>query len=50
MTDALNTGNPVAEMLSDAKVTAANLEYFAGLIPMLKGETIPQTVDTFHYT
>ncbi|KAL2014194.1 hypothetical protein VTN00DRAFT_1719 [Thermoascus crustaceus] len=50
MVDALNTGNPVAEMLSDAKVAAANLEYFAGLIPMLKGETIPQTDDTFHYT
>ena len=48
--DALNTGNPVAEMLSDANVAAANLDYFAGLIPMLKGETIPQTDETFHYT
>ena len=48
--DAINTGNPVAEMLSDAKVAAANLDYFAGLIPMIKGETIPQTDDTFHYT
>ena len=48
--DALNTGNPVAEMLSDANVAAANLDYFAGLIPMLKGETIPQADDTFHYT
>jgi betaine-aldehyde dehydrogenase len=48
--DALNTGNPVAEMLGDANVAAANLDYFAGLVPMLKGETIPQTEDTFHYT
>lgn len=48
--DALNTGNPVAEMLADANVAAANLDYFAGLIPMLKGETIPQTDETFHYT
>lgn len=48
--DALNTGNPVAEMLSDAPVAAANLDYFAGLIPMVKGETIPQSVDDFHYT
>jgi betaine-aldehyde dehydrogenase len=48
--DALNTGNPVAEMLSDANVAAANLDYFAGLIPMLKGETIPQADDQFHYT
>ncbi|KAL1965021.1 hypothetical protein VTN77DRAFT_6221 [Rasamsonia byssochlamydoides] len=48
--DAFNTGNPVAEMLSDAKVAAANLDYFAGLTPMLRGETIPQSDDTFHYT
>lgn len=50
LVDALNTGNPVVEMLSDANVAAANLEYFAGLIPMLKGETIPQSEETFHYT
>ncbi|KAK8210362.1 hypothetical protein M8818_003532 [Zalaria obscura] len=48
--DALNTGNPVAEMLSDANVAAASLDYFAGLIPMLKGETIPISDQTFHYT
>lgn len=48
--DALNTGNPVAEMLGDARVAAANLDYFAGLIPMVRGETIPQSGDTFHYT
>ena len=49
--DALNTGNPVVEMLSDANVAAANLDYFAGLIPMLKGETIPGPDETtFHYT
>lgn len=50
MLDALNTGNPVAEMIADAKVGAANLDYFAGLIPMLKGETIPVSEETFHYT
>lgn len=48
--DALNTGNPVAEMLSDANVAAANLDYFAGLIPMIKGETIPVSDETFHFT
>ena len=48
--DALNTGNPVAEMISDANVAANNLDYFAGLIPMLKGETIPLSEDNFHYT
>lgn len=48
--DALNTGNPVAEMLRDAKVAAANLDYFGGLTPMLRGEAIPQSDDSFHYT
>ncbi|CAK4022887.1 Aldehyde Dehydrogenase [Lecanosticta acicola] len=48
--DALDTGNPIAEMLSDANVAAASMDFFAGLIPMLKGETIPQSDDTFHYT
>lgn len=48
--DAYNTGNPVAEMLADANVAAAFFDFFAGLIPMLKGETIPQAGDTFHYT
>ena len=48
--DALNTGNPVREMLADANVAAENLDYFAGLIPMIKGETIPQAEDHFHYT
>jgi betaine-aldehyde dehydrogenase len=48
--DALNTGNPVAEMLNDATVAAANLDYFAGLTPMVRGETIPLSDDNFHYT
>lgn len=48
--DSLNTGNPVAEMMSDAHVAAANLDYFAGLIPMVRGETIPLAEDGFHYT
>lgn len=48
--DALDTGNPIAEMLNDANVAAASMDYFAGLIPMLKGETIPQSDSTFHYT
>ena len=48
--DAYNTGNPVAEMLADANVAAAFFDYFAGLVPMLKGETIPESEDQFHYT
>jgi betaine-aldehyde dehydrogenase len=50
MVDAIDTGNPVAEMVADAHMAAASLEYFAGLIPMIKGETIPIADDSFHYT
>ncbi len=39
--DAANCGNPVREMLSDVRVAATQLEYFAGLATELKGETIP---------
>lgn len=48
--DALDTGNPVAEMLADANVAAAWFDYFAGLIPMLRGDTIPESDDQLHYT
>lgn len=50
LVDAIDTGNPVAEMVSDAHVAAGSLEYFAGLIPMIKGDTIPVAEDSFHYT
>jgi len=50
MIDAIDTGNPVTEMLSDALVAANSLEFFAGLIPMIKGDTIPVADDSFHYT
>ena len=48
--DAIDTGNPVAEMLADAQVAADSLEYFAGIAPMLRGETIPVSDDSLHYT
>ncbi|KAF7191650.1 Aldehyde dehydrogenase tropH [Pseudocercospora fuligena] len=48
--DSLDTGNPIAEMLSDANIAAAFCDYFTGLIPMIKGETIPGEDGQFHYT
>lgn len=50
MVDAIDTGNPVAEMVADAHVAASSLEFFAGLIPMIQGSTIPVADDSFHYT
>ncbi len=48
--DALNCGNPVAEMVHDVHAAAAMLEYFAGLIPELKGDTIPMNNGSFNFT
>ncbi|KAJ9646665.1 hypothetical protein H2204_000357 [Knufia peltigerae] len=49
--DSWNTGNPLTKMLRDAEIAAIQLDFFAGLIPMIKGETIPQDEgETFHYT
>lgn len=48
--DAIDTGNPVAAMLADAHVAADSLDFFAGLIPMLRGDTVPVAEDSFHYT
>ena len=50
MLDALNTGNPVAEMVSDARIAAGSIEYFAGLVTEIKGETIPMGEGNFNYT
>ena len=50
MLDALNTGNPVAEMVSDARIAATGIEYFAGLVTEVKGETIPMGEGALNYT
>jgi betaine-aldehyde dehydrogenase len=41
MLDAANCGNPVKEMSSDAVAAAMQLDFFAGVITELKGDTIP---------
>ncbi|OQV02397.1 hypothetical protein CLAIMM_07601 [Cladophialophora immunda] len=48
--DSINTGNPFKEMIPDAITAADALDYFAGLIPMVKGETVPMGTEGFHYT
>ena len=37
--DAANCGNPIREMVSDAGVAAAQLDFFAGLVTEIKGDT-----------
>jgi betaine-aldehyde dehydrogenase len=39
--DARNCGNPIKEMRKDALVAAAQIDFFAGLVTEIKGETIP---------
>tara|TARA_R100000365_G_scaffold923_2_gene3352 strand:+ start:655 stop:1695 length:1041 start_codon:yes stop_codon:yes gene_type:complete len=39
--DVANCGNPVTEMIADANIVAAQLEFFAGLVTEIKGASIP---------
>ncbi|ARP96401.1 aldehyde dehydrogenase family protein [Bordetella genomosp. 13] len=48
--DAADCGNPVRQMLDDAVIAATQLEYFAGLVMELKGETIPTMNGSLDYT
>jgi len=41
MLDAANCGNPIKEMMNDARVAATQIEFYAGLVTEMKGETIP---------
>src|SRR5919197_2064268 len=50
MLDASNCGNPVTEMLGDASVAAAQLEFFAGLVTEMKGASIPMGPDAIDFT
>lgn len=48
--DAANCGNPVRAMQMDAEIAATQLEYFAGLVLEIKGETIPTANGALNYT
>ena len=48
--DALNSGNVIAGMRRDIDWAAESLDYFAGLIPEIKGETLPSDAALFHYS
>jgi len=48
--DATNGGNPVREMASDARIAAAQLEFFAGLVTEMKGASIPMGPDAVNFS
>jgi aldehyde dehydrogenase (NAD+)/betaine-aldehyde dehydrogenase len=45
-----DTGNTITPMRGDVGVAADSLDYYAGLIHELKGETIPATAENLHLT
>ena len=48
--DAANCGNPVHEMVSDAAIAAAQLDFFAGLVTEMKGASIPMGPDVVNFS
>src|SRR5579859_527143 len=50
MIDAADCGNPLAEMIGDANVAAAQVEFFAGLVTEMKGHSIPQGPERLNFS
>jgi betaine-aldehyde dehydrogenase len=50
MIDARNCGNPINEMMGDATVAAAHLDFFAGLVTEMKGSSIPMGEDVVNFS
>ena len=48
--DALDAGLPVREMANDVEMAASQIEYFAGLVREIKGETLPLGPDSLNYS
>src|SRR5262245_32522433 len=50
MIDAADCGNPYHEMIRDATVGAAQIEFYGGLVTEMKGDTIPMGPDVINFT
>ncbi|MDF2810335.1 MAG: betB [Microvirga sp.] len=48
--DALDGGNPLQAMLYDVEISAGYMEYFAGLVMEMKGDTIPVRPGMLNYS
>jgi acyl-CoA reductase-like NAD-dependent aldehyde dehydrogenase len=48
--DALNSGNPIREMRRDVSLAVGVIEHYAGLGQEIKGETLPSTHETLHFS
>src|SRR3974390_3037037 len=50
MIRAADCGNPVKEMVSDAMIAAAQVEFFAGFVTEMKGASIPMGPDVVNFS
>jgi len=50
MIDAADCGNPIREMLGDAAIAAAQIEFFAGLVTEMKGSSIPMGPNAVNFS
>src|SRR5205814_252891 len=50
MIDAADCGNPYAEMVRDANAGAAQLDFYAGLVTEMKGQSIPMGPDAVNFS
>lgn len=50
MIDAADCGNPISEMIMDATIAAAQIEFFAGLVTEMKGFSIPMGPDRVNFS
>jgi betaine-aldehyde dehydrogenase len=48
--EALDTGNPYQAMVYDVEISANYMDYFAGLVTEIKGDTIPIGPGSLNYT
>ena len=50
MIDAADCGNPYSEMVRDAQMGAAQLDFYAGLVTEMKGASIPMGPDVVNFS
>jgi betaine-aldehyde dehydrogenase len=50
MIDSADCGNPLTEMMGDANVAAAQIDFFAGLVTEMKGQSIPQGPERLNFS
>lgn len=48
--DAVDAGLPIREMSNDVEMAATQIEYFAGLVREIKGETLPLGPESLNYS